>query len=240
MAIACRACRHLYGVGFQGHSDDELAAIEGFRIGHEAFRNGAVIADSARGPFLFSLYSGWAIESVRGGNGGRKAARLWLPGDLVGLGTLGPGPSDARIVAATDATICRFDPDRWRAMLAAPAIGERLMEIVLHQRAAADDELNALRQLPALGRTARFIVTTYAALERRRIAHNDRFRLPLMRQHVAELLGLTAAHLRRSFAQLQQAGLACIENGQVRILDREALWIAAGEPALPDRLQPLL
>jgi CRP-like cAMP-binding protein len=240
MAIPCLACRHLRGVGFEAPASDDLEQIEGFRAGHQPFVRGAVIAGARAEPFLCTLYSGWAIEYAADARGGRRASQLWLPGDVLGLSSLFGAARGGEIVAVTDTTVCRFAPDRLPEMLAIPAMAERLLRIALWQNAAIAGRLDGIRRLPAAGRLARFLLTTYAALTRRRLAHDHRFRHPLQRQQIAELLGLTPLHLRRSAAMLEREGLAVIDRDQVRLLAPDRLRTLAGLEPETDALMPLL
>lgn len=238
MAISCLACRHLHGVGFEAPAPDELERIEGFRTRHQAFPRGATIGDAASAPFLGTLYSGWAVEFAAGAP---RAARLWLPGDLLGLSSLFGAPGGAiKVIAATDVTVCRFEPERLPDMLAAPPLAERLLRIALWQGAQLTAQIDALRRLPAAGRLAHFLLTTYRALARRRLAHGDRFRLPLQRQQMADLLGLTPLHLRRVTALLEADGLMLIMRDQVELLAPDRLRALADLGEDDDSLMPLL
>ena len=241
MAIPCLACRHLQGVGFEAAGPDELAQIESLRVEHRPFVRGAVVADRGTGAFLGTLYSGWAIEYAPDPRGLRRASRLWLPGDLLGLSSLFDGAGAAHeLVTVTDATICRFTPEQLPEMLATPALAERLLRIALRQNAELAARLEALRRLPALGRLAHFLLGTYTALARRRLAHGYGFRLPLQRQQIADLLGLTPLHLRRSAMLLEREGLAVMKRDQIALLAPERLEATAGFRIAPDLPMPLL
>lgn len=240
MAIPCLACRHLRGVGFEAPATEDLEQIEGLRVGHQAYARGAVIASPRAESFLCTLYSGWAIEYATDSRSGRRASQLWLPGDLLGLSSLFGAARGGEIMAITDATVCRFAPERLTEMLAIPAMAERLLRIALWQNAAIVSRLDGVRRLPAAGRLARFLLTIYRALTRRRLAHDQRFRLPLQRQQIAELLGLTPLHLRRSAAMLEREGLASIDRDQVHLLSPDRLQMLAALEPESEMLMPLL
>jgi CRP/FNR family transcriptional regulator, anaerobic regulatory protein len=54
---------------------------------------------------------------------------------------------------------------------------------------------------------------------------------PLRRQHMADALGLTGAHINRTLNRLRDDGVAAIENQRLAIRDFPQLAALAGTPA---------
>lgn len=220
MRIPCHKCRHLVGVGFDAPTPHELALLDRLKVAHGALARGRALAI---GPgLLATLYSGWALERRPAPGSALRAARILLPGDMIGL-----GGATGEIVAATDITFCRFEPGGVAETAPGP-LGARLLRVALRQAAEAEAALAATRALPAVGRTAWLVRALHARLARRKLARDGTFLMPVARRDFAELLGLTPVHLRRSCAALLAGGAARFERERVTILDPARLDALAG------------
>lgn len=226
MRIRCRDCRHLFGVGFDTPDARELELIDRLKIAHDAHLRGTVLP--VEPGLVATLYSGWALQRLPAPGGTLRAARILLPGDMIGLAhAAGEAPEGGELVAATDITLCRFEPEGVAQAPQGP-LGQRLFRVGLREASEAKDALAVLRALPANGRTAWLVHDLYARLARRKLARDGAFLLPVLRRDLAELLGLTPMHFRRSCAALLSAGAAQFGRERVTILDAAKLRDMAG------------
>jgi len=237
-AIACSACRHASGVGFEGLAPAEIDRMTRFKAGHDFARAGAWLG-SQNAPFLFTLYSGWALRCREFEPGRRRAVGLALPGDLVGLETVTGIASDLRVRALTDVTMCRFDPARWQELMQVPSFAERVARIEAIGRAEAEDRLLVAGR-SATATVAHFLSWLHEALGRRKLVRDNTFGLSLTLTTLAELLGLTPVHLRRILHRLAKDGIATVREHRVYVHDPGALRMLAGPMPKRPALKPLL
>jgi len=105
---------------------------------------------------------------------------------------------------------------RWMLLLGRKSAGERLASFLLElstRLAAAEAAEQPLAPCMQLGRRAL-----------------DRFQLPLSRQQIADVLGLTIETVSRQFSALKAAGALDLPGGRtVSIADRTALEALAGD-----------
>lgn len=229
MQIRCRDCRHLTGVGFEAPDSAALDLLQAIKSAHGACERGRTLDLDAR--LIATLYSGWALERRIAPDGQLRAARILLPGDMIGLASLVRIASPGDVYAATDITFCSFDGARISAGLRGD-LATRLLRVAVEETAEAAAALAALRTLPALGRTAWLIRSLYARLARRRLARDGTFLLPIKQRDLSEILGLTPVHLRRSCAALLAENAARFSRDRVTILDPVRLDTLAGGPAV--------
>jgi CRP-like cAMP-binding protein len=237
-AISCDLCRHRIGVGFEGLSRADTGFMRGFKTGHEMVPAGAWIgAPPGEGPFLFTLYSGWALR-YRAQSGGLHPAGIILPGELVGVETLTGAAPDLRVRALTDVTCCRFDPARWRELLSVPSLADRIARIETNARIETEDRLLAAGR-SATASVCHFFLSLYDGLAARRLVRDESFGLPLPMSTVAECLNLTPVHLRRVLRRLAVEEVLTVTGHRVRVLDPARLALLAGSRSVRS-LRPLI
>lgn len=239
-AIGCDACRHRVGVGFEGLSPAEAERMMSFKVAHEFAPAGTWIGGAGgKGPFLFTLYSGWALRCREEEPGRRRAAGLSLPGELVGLESVTGADTQLRIRALTDVTVCRFDPARWHELLATPSFAERALRMETMARAEAEDRLLAAGR-SARAAVAHFLFWLFDNLQRRRLVREGSFGLPLTLSLLAEMIGLTPVHLRRILRALDREGVVTLSERRVTVHDADRLRELAGPLSSRPALRPLL
>jgi CRP/FNR family transcriptional regulator len=167
-------------------------------------------------------------------------------GELLGCDGLSDGRYASGAVALEEAWavalpvvelhhLCRSAPAlslRWEAALAA-------------QIARAGDRAWVMGAVGAEKRVARFVLL---ALRRQatRGGASSCLHLPMCRRDLASHLGLSHESVSRSFTVLDEAGLLCVLNRDIEVLDRDALHdlacstrgYAALRRGLPDRVAP--
>jgi CRP/FNR family transcriptional regulator len=238
--ISCDLCRHRVGVGLEGLSEGETDFMLRFKAGHDFAPAGSWIGGSASGArFLFTLYSGWALRcrADRGGRG--QPAGIALPGDLLGIETMIGTAPDLKVRALTDVTYCRFDPARWRELLAVPSLAERIVRIEALARIETEDRLLAAGR-SATAAVCYFFHSLFGGLSQRKLVRDNSFGLPLSLSLVAETLGLTPVHLRRILRRLDADAILRIADHRVHVLDSGRLALLAGSPSSQGGNKPLI
>ncbi|MHA6721006.1 Crp/Fnr family transcriptional regulator [Sphingomonas sp. RS6] len=159
-------------------------------------------------------------------DGREQMLGLAFPGDFVGA--IDERPSTHCVTALTEAELCTFPRTALANMVRAyPAIGEALL-------ARAYDELDHMRRWMLLlgrmsaGERVASLLLEFAA--RAGPVDGARVPLPLTRQQMAELLGLTIETVSRKMTAMKRSGIVALPDlRSVEIRDRAALErIAAG------------
>lgn len=237
--IPCSACRH-GGVGFEAHTDSDAAFMTEFRLGRGAIAAGASLDGDARHPLLITLYSGWALRLRLSPSGQETVLGIALPGDLIGVQTILSEKSGLRLRALTDVTFCQFDPARWRALFAVPSLAERFCRIEALARQEAEERRAAMASLSAAGNLSHFLLGLYDGLRSRKLAREGSFHLPLARNQMAALLGMTTMHLRRTLGGLAEANVLEIRGDRIVLYNLPRMRSLAGNPVMSKAPRPLL
>jgi len=177
-----------------------------------------------------SVVSGVASLSRSLEDGRTQMVGLLLPSDFIGR----PGREvvDFDVTAVTDVTLCRFERGPFEKLVHdVPHLSQRVMEMAL-------DELNAAREwMVLLGRkTAREKIATFLHLIIRRSAvpgHSAGTHvLPLIREEIANFLGLTLETVSRQLQAMKRDGIISFSDRKhFTILDADALRDATGDDA---------
>lgn len=222
--LDCRHCRHRTGVGFVDLPDPDLDFMASFKQRHEsASAKTVLIRQGQRKPRVFTLYSGLAVRYRLLHGSRRQVLRILLPGDLIGLQTLYASPSYAAVQAITDVTMCSFNPDRWGELLHRPGLAARICEIQGIDRRKTEARLCAVGAAGARANLCHFVADLFFGLRRRRLASRLDFELPVSTQQLADALGVTPTHLRRTASDLDRDGVLAIRRRKVLIHDAERL-----------------
>ncbi len=222
--LECRHCRHRTGVGFVDLPDSDLDFMSSFKQRHEsASAKSVLIRQGQRRARVFTLYSGLAVRYRVLPGTRRQVLRILLPGDLIGLQTLYASPSFASVQAITDVTMCSFNPDRWGELLGRPGLAARICEIQGIDRRKTEARLCAVGAAGARANLCHFVADLFFGLRRRRLASRSDFELPVTIQQLADALGVTPTHLRRTATDLDRDGVLAIRRRQIVIHDVERL-----------------
>lgn len=166
------------------------------------------------------------LKSFTVDSDGKEHVRAFhLPGDLIGLDSIGRDRYAAGVAAVTPAQVCRVAMADVRRLIAqSPSITSRLLE-----RTSRDLDL----ALSLAGDfTAEQRITAFLLAMQRRLASGARtVRLPMSRRDIANYLRLATETVCRVLTRLESAGHIRSDNRSVDLLDRDALRSLA-EPAM--------
>ena len=210
--------------------DDELSLLEQMKS-YKTFEAGQPIVWRGDGlTHVSSVVSGIASLSRTLEDGRTQMVGLLLPSDFIGR----PGREvvEFDVTAVTDVTLCRFERVPFEELVEdVPHISQRVMEMAL-------DELNAAREwMVLLGRkTAREKIATFLEMVVRRdtlpMHGQTQHTLPLTREDIANLLGLTLETVSRQLSIMKKNGiLSFSDRRSFTITDMAALHAATGDDA---------
>lgn len=104
----CHTCAVRQSALFAHMSEADFAAIH-YPIDEIRLRPGALLYDNGeRADYLFTVRSGALKIEHEGASGQRRVTAMMVRGDLIGLSAYVLGNYDGRVVALTDAMVCRL------------------------------------------------------------------------------------------------------------------------------------
>jgi CRP/FNR family transcriptional regulator, anaerobic regulatory protein len=217
----------------------EIATLEAMKSYRRFAAGQTIVWAGDRMDFVGSVVQGVATLTRNLEDGRTQTVGLLLPSDFVGR----PGRDLApfTVTAISDVLLCCFRRKPFEAlMLDTPAVGQRLLEMVL-------DELDAAREwMLLLGRkTAREKIASLLAIFLRRqaalwtpdrrgavtgVRPGTSFDLPLSREAMGNYLGLTIETVSRQLTALRRDGVIRIEGTRrIIVLDSLRLRSEAGQ-----------
>lgn len=232
MVAGGRSDRYTQDV-FRSLSESEQTFLDRLTVRKVALAaNRPLIGAGEVGVGLYRITGGWAYRFRHRGKGCRQILDFLLPGEIVGLqaGLLGVIDHSVSSLTALSASALdgRLVAD---AFYREPELALRLARHAAAEASRADELLTVIGCCDAVERLAFLMVSLY-----RRQAWSEKIDprncpFPLRRQHMADALGLTGAHVNRTLNKLREDGIAVIEGQRLSIRDLPRLAALAGLPA---------
>jgi CRP/FNR family transcriptional regulator, anaerobic regulatory protein len=215
---------------FRSLAEREQALVDALTLRSVALPPNRVLVNEGEvGIGLFRIARGWAYRYRSRGAGCRQILDFLIPGEIVGL--------QAALLGVMEHSVRSLTPLR-AGVLDARLLGEvfrkepdlalRLARHVAAEASRVDDLLTAIGCGDAVERLAYLMMTLYHRQARRSRIDPGDCPFPLRRQHMADALGLTGAHINRTLNRLRQDGIATVEKQRLSILDLPRLAALAG------------
>lgn len=230
-AVPCTACWLRSRAYFRPLGDDEAQFIQLMKNAHITVAARAKVIEAGEvGGSLFTLYDGWAIRyRMLGETQRRQILDVVLPGDFLGLEAHILGLTEHSVQALTSASLCVLRGRRLSELFEQhPDWGLSLLRWMVEDQRRDDTWRSILGRLDAAQRMAYLFLEIFDRLEQRGLAGEQSCRFPLSGQHLADMLGLSRAHVSRVLADFVQRRLARIDSGTLLIHERAALADLAG------------
>jgi CRP/FNR family transcriptional regulator len=155
----------------------------------------------------------------------QQIIRLAVPGQLLGLGTVNGDAYPYTARALTSVTVCRLTrKDMLRVLAENPPVSLRVIDHLNGELEQAQAMIRDLGLKSANEKVASFIVSLIPA----RGPTPEKLVMPLSRQEIAEMLGLTVETVSRVMAQFKREDLIQTPRGHIHIKDQARLWKLAG------------
>ncbi|TPG41875.1 Crp/Fnr family transcriptional regulator [Roseomonas nepalensis] len=221
---------------FEPFTEGDLAFVMNTWRARRAFTAEAdILRPDEAGSALYTLWEGWAYRfralpgTTSEGRPRRQILDILLPGDTIGLESTFTGASAHGVRALTPVQVCAHDPRAFGAIsTACPGLCQAMMVGDQLDLRRLDERLTQLGRASATQRLGFTMLDLHDRLADRELvtAGEDgaaRLPWPLQRRHLADLLGLSGAHVTRSMAELRAAGLAAVEGDALVLRDRARL-----------------
>jgi CRP-like cAMP-binding protein len=187
-------------------------------------RGTTLVAPGEQLTHVFVISKGWAIRYRTLPDKRRQIVNVMLPGDCFDLQALIATKADHGVEALTNVELLRMKSEDF---LKAISASSRLATAFWW--AAVQEESILREQIVRLGRRSGRERLAHMLLElRRRLLHagvdtGDKLSLPMSREVLADLLGLSSVHVSRSVAALRNMGLIRTTDGTIQLLDIDGL-----------------
>ena len=173
---------------------------------------------------LHVLRRGWAIVRSRTVRGRSHILRIYLPGDVIGLGELGVSYAPNTISMHTEGIVCPFPREALAELLAGmPRLSALLNALASLDQIALRDHCTALGLMTAEDRLIHWLLQLHARLVGTEEAVGDRFHLPFSQAEIGEAVGMTPVYVNKLLRKLGEEGRIRIDRPFVELLDREGL-----------------
>lgn len=173
---------------------------------------------------LHVLKQGWATVRSRTVRGRSHILRVYLPGEVIGLGELGLSHAPHTIAMHTDGIVCPFPRDRLpELMMRAPRLSALLSALSSLDQIVLRDHCTALGLMTAEDRLIQWLLQLRARLDVANEGLGDRFRLPFSQAEIGEAVGMTPVYVNKLLRKLTTEGRIAIDRPYITLLDREGL-----------------
>jgi CRP-like cAMP-binding protein len=230
--VRARSDRHTQDV-FRALPDREDSLVDELTLRSLSLPpNRLLVGEGEVGAGLFRILRGWAYRCRSGGNGRRQILDFAMPGEIVGLqaALLGLTEHSVRSLTALRVSVldARLVGDAFRSE---PALALRLARHVAAEGCRVDEMLTVIGCGDAVERLAFLMLNLYSRQARLGPVDPLDCPFPLRRQHMADALGLTGAHINRTLNRLREEGVASVQDQRLSIHDFPRLAALAGTAA---------
>ncbi|MGO9359426.1 MAG: Crp/Fnr family transcriptional regulator [Xanthobacteraceae bacterium] len=198
-------------------------------------RRGELIVSRNRvGDEVLVLCEGWAFHFVRLPDGRRQILSFLLPGDLVSPILAIRERLEFSTEALTEVQLNGFRRTEIQTELPTNArMTHALYEAFADDLSGAMQLAVVLGQYSAEARLAHLILHLTQRIAARSVIRSDRYQFPLLQQHIADALGITAVHVNRTMRLFRERNLIGLSGGILEILDRRELERLGQWPRAP-------
>jgi CRP/FNR family transcriptional regulator len=185
--------------------------------GAELFHQGQVF------DHVYAVRSGAVKMSLLHSHGDEQITGFFLPGEIIGLDSIGHGNYHATAIALETTSVCAIpylDLKSLGRLL--PSLQDHLLQLMSTEIRHEHRALHMFSKRPAEERLASFLLSLSARHKRRQLSA-ERLHLPMSRADMANYLGLALETVSRLLTRLQLAGLLSVSGRDITILDRTRL-----------------
>lgn len=204
---------------------DEQAALEGASVRTATYNARQIIVRQQTPLTQCTLLLEGFVERYKDTpEGRRQILAIHIPGDFVDLHSYPLKRLEHSVAALTDVRVALFPHPEIRALTKASAtLTELLWRSTLVDAAINREWIVSIGARSAAIRLAHLFCEMYVRLQRIGQAPTTTFPLPLTQVDLADATGLTAVHANRMLRQLRERGMVAFRQGEVEILDWDAL-----------------
>jgi CRP/FNR family transcriptional regulator, anaerobic regulatory protein len=183
---------------------------------------------------IYHLVEGWAYRSHRFSDGCQAIVDFYLPGDIIGLGSMSQTRSLEGIISLTSIVAKTIDGEQALAdPMTCRSIAMYICWLLALRQRRTERHVAAISSLDARERLATMTLDFYTRLRRRGLITGSSYCLPLTQAQIGAYLGLTVAHVNRVLRFLRDEQFISFEQHCMTILDLNRLKTLAKKEAPP-------
>jgi len=213
-------------------NENEKSALK-FLVGtpQKLKRGGTLRHEGIPSAKIYTLKSGWVTSSISLPDGVRQIARVFFPGDLMGIATIGLAEAPDTLQATTDVEFSNFERTALKPIFADhPRLAALFFLISQQERIGFLDRLVSIARTSAQARVCAMILRFRDRLRAYDPSVTCQIPMYLTQLDIADMLGMTPVHVNRMFRRLTDSGLISRGHHWLRIEDEEALIHLAQMP----------
>lgn len=173
---------------------------------------------------VFVVCQGWAVRFIQLSTGRRQILSVLLPGQLVSAASLFAEELHFCVQAVTEVRFSRLArADLNARLMANPVLLATLGHVCATEHQELDELSTNLGQRGAEERVAHAIVRMVERLAGQTVGRDHRYPFPLRQRHLADMTGLTSAHVSRVMSQFRRANYLELSKGSLVLHDRAGL-----------------
>lgn len=244
MTVHCSKCPLRRQAAFKSLSDDDLSFMESFKMGELRIDAGSpVILEGSNSPHFFTTLSGVGVRDKALPDGRRQITNFVFPGDLIGLQAGLLGEMKHGVEATTEMVFCVFSRERlWELFKSHPERAFDVTWLAATEQRSLSDALLSVGQKNGKEKIASLLLFVMRrAIESGYSKDEAKTTFPFRQQDIAEATGISIVYTNRMLQELRAEKLIHLQDGQLELLDVEALAELAMSDHEPDDLgRPLL
>lgn len=208
-----------------GMTSDQVCHIRGMLSQREYGAREILFREGEPGTQLFLLRRGHVKLTALGTDGREQIIDLAVSGRLLGFHSVNDPAYAYTAETLTPTTVCKIrHTDMLKVLAQNPEVSLRVIDILNRELTAAHTLIRMLGQKTATEKVATFILSLVPVDQ---IAPAELL-LPMSRQEIAELLGLTIETVSRLMSELRREAVIDTPRGYIRIQNLDRLRTLAG------------
>jgi|TARA_R110000851_G_scaffold81767_1_gene179429 CRP/FNR family transcriptional regulator len=212
--------------------ESELDRLEDIMEQGRIFNRGEHIFDQST-PYrsCFAVRSGAVKTSIVSENGEEQVTGFFMPGELVGLDSMGSEHYACTARALERSSVCEFPVNRLEELTSKmPNLQHHMYNLMSQEIQGSHQLAMLLSKNTAEERVAALLLSLSSRFQRRRMSGTN-FSLPMARSDIANFLGLAVETVSRVFTRFQNQCIINARGREIELLNVEALQMVTLEVA---------
>jgi CRP/FNR family transcriptional regulator len=212
---------------YEGLSEQQVCAVRGLLSKHEYGPHDTLFREGEPNTHLCLVRDGLLKLTAIGPDGHEQIIGLGVPGQLLGFNTVADARHTFTAVALTPTRVCKLGlRDMLQILSQNPPVAMRTIEQLNRELARAQSLIRLLGQKSSAEKVASFLLALVPPGTNG--SATGPLPLPLSRQEIGELLGLTVETVSRQMSEFKRSRVIDAPRGTVNILDLNRLRLLAG------------
>ena len=215
----------------EGLTAAQACEVQGLLCRRSADPQETIFRQGEASDWLYVVRAGQVKLAVSASDGREQILRIAVAGQLIGCDTLQDLRRPCTATALTPVRLCGIrHRDMLRVLEQNSEVALRMVQLLNQELSQATALIHVLGQKSSAEKIALFLLSLVPA--NTRTDPQAEMPLPLSRQEMADMLGLTVETVSRLMAELKRERIIDAPRGHVRILDHKGLHAYAGSSPL--------